>query len=257
VFLAPLLLEGNLQYFFFLLFTQISRGFSLNRQDQVLTVMGYLLHFLVLWLAIVSCFLAFYLHRKLTKYILDNWRSSVRGLLSYFLVNAIRMLVFGALHSLLRDHPAQLPSLMLAEAIFVVFLVSSMRRLRAHRAAFKVWFTVGFALLRMALQLSLLVQQMKQVVGTGTPEETLFDSINGFLLTIYVGSFYLGTLWGILFEIIEALKPHKHSTKNQLSNNIKVLKPSNGRDPRVKQIRKKSKNDKSTVKKTRESANSK
>jgi hypothetical protein len=63
------------------------------------------------------------------------------------------------------------------------------------------------------------------VVGTGTPEETLFDSINGFLLTIYVGSFYLGTLWGILFEIIEALKPRKHPTKNQLSNNIKVLKP--------------------------------
>jgi hypothetical protein len=80
------------------------------------------------------------------------------------------MLAFGALHSLLRDHPAQLLLLMLAEASFVIFLVSSMCHWRAHRVAFMVWFTVIFDLLRMVLQVSLNMQQIKEVVGTGTSE---------------------------------------------------------------------------------------
>jgi hypothetical protein len=167
LFLAPLLLEGNLQFFFFLLFTQISSGFSLNWQDKVFTVVGYIMHFVVLWLAIVSSFLAYYLQKKLVTYVLDPWRTRVVGLLSYFMANVLRMLILGALHSLLRSQLVQLPLLMLAEVSFVVFLIMSMRRWRAHMITFKIWIVVCFTLLRIALQLSLFFQQLENVTGMG------------------------------------------------------------------------------------------
>ena len=87
-------------------------GFSLNPRDKALNVLNYLVFFFVTWFSVVSCFLAYWLSRRLAEYILDNWRVRVRGLLSFSLANAGRMLVFGALHSLLRDHPAQLPLLL-------------------------------------------------------------------------------------------------------------------------------------------------
>jgi hypothetical protein len=169
LFLAPFLLEGNLQCFFFLLFTQVSRGFSLNWQDKIFTVVGYLLHFLVLWFAIASSFLAFCLRKKLAKYIIDPWRSRIVGLLSYSMANVIRILIFGALHSLLRSHPAQLPLLMLTEASFVVFLILLMSRKRANKVVFKVWLTIYFALIRIALQITPFFQQLANVVDTGNP----------------------------------------------------------------------------------------
>ena len=112
IFIVPLLLDGNLQYFFFLMFSQVHLSFSLSPRDKMLNVFNYLVYFLAIWLSVVSCFLSFYLNKKLAKYILDNWRSRVHGLLTYSITNAIRMLIFGAIHSLLRNHPCQLPLLM-------------------------------------------------------------------------------------------------------------------------------------------------
>lgn len=103
-YLFPLLLDGNLQYFFFLMFSQSYLGFSINPKDKFLNVAGCLLCFFILWLSMASCFLAYYFSRKLSKYVLDNWRTRVNGLLSYSLSNAARMIIFGAIHSLLRYH---------------------------------------------------------------------------------------------------------------------------------------------------------
>ena len=65
-YLTPLLLDGNLQYFFFLLFSQVRLGFSLNPRDKMLNVLNYLLYFLALWASVVSCFLAFWTARRLS-----------------------------------------------------------------------------------------------------------------------------------------------------------------------------------------------
>jgi hypothetical protein len=223
VLLAPLVLDGNLQYFFFLLFTQISCGFSLNWQDKLQMVAGYLFYFLVLWLSIASNFLAFRLHKKLAKYALDPWRTRIVGLLSYYRANVLRMLIFGALHSLLRNHPAQLPLLMLAEAFFVVFLVFSMRCWRAHRAAFKIWLAVSFALLRIALQITLIIQQFMNAGRMEIIEKELFDNINGFLLTIYLSSFYFATIWEVVYEVIDVLKSKTKKKRKQQREKV-ILK---------------------------------
>ena len=155
VFLAPMLLDGNLQYFFFLLFSQISMGFSLNPKDKALNVLNYMIYFLIIWISVVSCFLCYYLNRKLTKYILDNWKTRVQGLLTYSLTNAARMMIFGAIHSLLRSSHLQLPLLFGAELTYIVLILLMMRYWRAHKVSYKVWFSVVFALLRMCLQLIL------------------------------------------------------------------------------------------------------
>jgi hypothetical protein len=91
----------------------MSLGFSLTPKDKIFNVLSYFLYFIIIWLSVVSCFMAYYINKKLTKYILDNWRTRVNGLLAYSLTNAIRMLIFGAVHSLLRHSSLQLPLLML------------------------------------------------------------------------------------------------------------------------------------------------
>jgi hypothetical protein len=202
VFLAPLLLEGNLQYFLFLLFTQQERGFSLSLRDKGLTALNYLLYFLVLWLALASAFLAYSLSKKRAKHILDSWRSRVAGLLAFSFTNTTRMLLFGALHSLLRSHPAQLPILLAVELTFIVVLVTSMRRWRAHKVAFKIWFAIVFGLLRIVLQLTLFVQQRLGIVGSGSAEEGLVNNVLGSLLVFYLINFYISTLWELAYEIV-------------------------------------------------------
>ena len=159
VYLTPLLLDGNIQYFCFLLYSQTSLGFSLNPRDKLLNVLNYLFYFVIIWTSVVSCFLAYWLSRRLAKYLLGNWRTKLYGLLAYSLPNTVRMLVLGALHSLLRSHPAQLPLLLSAEVVFVAFLVFCMGYWRAHRVAFKIWFTVLFSMLRMGIQIIMIFQQ--------------------------------------------------------------------------------------------------
>ena len=195
VFLAPLLLDGNLQYFCFLLFSQVTMTFSFNFRDKMINVLNLLVYFLVIWFSVVSCFLAYYFNKKLAKYILGNWRTRINGLLTYSLTNAGRMLVFGAVHSLLRSHPAQLPLLMGLEILYVAFLICSMSLWRTHRVAYKAWFTVVFALVRVSLQLTLIIQQKAGVVGTGSASEALLEETIGFLLILYMAIFYVGTGW--------------------------------------------------------------
>lgn len=209
VFLAPLLFEGNLQYFFFLLFSQMSLGFSLTPKDKMFNVISYFLYFIILWLTIVSSFIAYYLNKKLTKYIIGNWRSRVEGLLAYSVSNAIRMLIFGAIHSLLRSHSLQLPLLLLFEVLFLVFLFFSLTVKAFYKVNFKIWFNIIFGLLRVSLQATLIIQQKYNIVGSGSITEELFEEILSCLLMIYVFTFYLGTLWEFIYEVVELFKPEK------------------------------------------------
>jgi hypothetical protein len=173
VFLAPMLLEGNLQYFFFLLFSQISLGFSLNPRDKMMTALNYIIYFFIIWLSVVSCFLAYYLNKKLAKYILDNWKSRVHGLLVFSLVNAVRMLVFGAVHSLLRCNHLQLPLLLTLEITYVFLILFSMRKWQLHRVTYKIWFSIIFSVFRICLQIMLIIQDNLGVAGSGTSVDNM------------------------------------------------------------------------------------
>ena len=201
VYLTPLLLDGNLQYFCFLLFSQTQMGFSLNPRDKALNVLNYLLYFFLIWFSVVSCFLAYWMTRKLAMYLLDNWRTKVYGLIAYSLTNTVRMLVLGAIHSLLRTSSTQLPLLLSAEAIYIAFLIFCMSYWRAHRVAFKVWFTVCFAMLRIALQGVLMLQQ-RGCMGTGSEVDKTIEAILGFILVVYFILIYCGTIWSLVYEII-------------------------------------------------------
>ena len=123
LYLSPLLLEGNLQYLCFLLFSQVSNSFSLSPRDKAFNVLNYLIFFIVIWVSVVSGFLAFWMSRKLAHYLLDNWKTRLRGLLAHCLTNTIRMFIIGAIHSLLRSHPAQLPLLLSIELLYIFFLI--------------------------------------------------------------------------------------------------------------------------------------
>ena len=202
-----MLLEGNLQYFFFLLFSQLSLSFSLTPQDKMMTVLNYIIYFIIVWLSIVSCFLAYFFNKKLVKYILDNWQTRIYGLLAFSLVNAIRNLVLGAIHSMLRSHVAQLPLLMVFEISYIVFLLLSMNKWRLHRVTFKIWFSIFFSAFRICLQILLIVQQNEGMAGTGGAVEDQLELMIAMVITFYMLTFYFATIWGILYEVIELLKP--------------------------------------------------
>ena len=127
-----------------------------------------MMFFAIIWLSVVSCFLAFYLNKKLTKFIIGNWRTQVHGLLAYTLTNMVRMMLVGGLHSLLRFSTLQLPLLFATELAFVLFMVFSLKNMMVLKLKAKMWFVMIFSGLRMVLQLLLFVQQQLKVVSSGT-----------------------------------------------------------------------------------------
>ena len=209
LYLSPLLLEGNLQYFFFLMFSQISNGFSLNPRDKILNIINYFIFFLVFFMAVTSTFLAYWMSRKLAHFLFDNWRVRLRGLLAHFIVNSVRLLLSGAIHSLLRSHFSQLPLLFSIEAIYITCLILFSSFWRAHNVGFNVCFTMGFALLRMGIQVMLIIQQHLGVVGSGSSIEYLIEDILVLLVLIYIIGIYLAILWEFIYEMIDLLKPTK------------------------------------------------
>jgi hypothetical protein len=102
LFLIPMILDGNLQSFFFLMFSQRFLLFSVNIIDKYLNIINCFIYFIIFWFSFATSFLAYSLYKKLTKYILDNWRVCMGGLYAYCICNVGRMLVFGYLHNLLR-----------------------------------------------------------------------------------------------------------------------------------------------------------
>ena len=177
-------------------------GFSLNPRDKMLSVLNYLLYFFIVWFSVVSCFLAYWMTRNLAKYLLDNWRTRIHGLLAYSFTNIIRMLVFGGIHSLLRSSSLQLPLLLSAEIVYVVFLIVCMSYWRSHKVAFKVWFSVCFALMRICLQGVMIIQERGCIPGSGSEVEQQFDSILGCIVVTYFFLIYLATGWSLIYEII-------------------------------------------------------
>ena len=118
-------------------------------------------------MSVVSCFIAYYLSRKLTKYVLDNWRTRIYGLFSFSLGSTLRMLVFGAIHSLLRfDVNIQLLTLLVAEVLYIGLMCAVMKHWRSHKVEFKAWYTIFFAFLRVVLISVLFLQQQTEIVGT-------------------------------------------------------------------------------------------
>ena len=148
-------------------------GFSLNIRDKFFNVLNYLLYFVLFWLAIVSTFLAFWINRKLAHFFLDNWSVKIRGLFAHCLINFIRFLLLGAVHSLLRSSSIQLPLLLGIEGLYVFFLVFFSAFWKTHLVVYKIWFTVFFSFLRMVLQIALIIQQKTGIVRTGSEEEYL------------------------------------------------------------------------------------
>ena len=140
-----------------------------------MNVLNYLLYFLIIWFSVVSTFLAYWLSRRLAKYVLDNWRTRIHGLLAASLINSCRMLILGGIHSHLRSHAAQLPSLLSVELIYAGVLLFFMKYWKSHRVAYRIWFAVSFALLRCCLLILLIVQQGQGVVGSDSPLYELFE----------------------------------------------------------------------------------
>jgi hypothetical protein len=221
IYLSPFMLDGNFQYFCFLMFSQGYLGFSLGPRDKAFNCAGAILCFLVLWVTVLSSYAAYSCSPKLSKYVLDNWSSNVKGVLSYSLTNAIRLIVQAAIHSLLRfNYVWQLSALMTSELVYLVFLLFTMKTWKTYKLEFKVWFSFFFTFLRLFLQATLFLQQWGLTEATSATS-SLFEDLLGTIINLYVLTFYTGTVVEVIYEMIEICK--KCGSKDNLKKNKKAI----------------------------------
>ena len=78
-----------------------------------------------------------------------------------------------------------------------------------HKLQYKIWFVSTFTLLRITLISLLYFQQSLELVGSGTKEELTMEVGLSFILICYMLTFYVGTVWEVIYEIVDFLKPNK------------------------------------------------
>lgn len=114
-YLGLIMVDGNLQFFFFLFFSQHKLGFSFNYFQKMLNILNYFFFFICLWFTF-SCYLLFYIsYKKLAKYFYDNYQCNLNGIFGLIISSSFKNMTLAAIHNFLRNnYQHQLLSLIIA-----------------------------------------------------------------------------------------------------------------------------------------------
>jgi hypothetical protein len=123
-YIGVIVVDGNMQIMYFLMFSQSHLGFSFDFNDKILNCVSQLIFFLFLCYSIVCYFFYYLIYRNLAKYFLDNSKCSINGVLSLVIGCSLRQLILSAIHNFMRyDCEKQLISLAIAEGGYIVALL--------------------------------------------------------------------------------------------------------------------------------------
>lgn len=101
-YVGVIMLDGNMQIIYFLMFSQSGLAFSLDFSDKVINTISHLLFFLFLVFSI-SCYYFYYImYKSLAKYFFDNSKCSMHGIISLVIGCSLRQLILSAIHNFLR-----------------------------------------------------------------------------------------------------------------------------------------------------------
>ena len=112
-YIGLIMMDGNLQIVFFLMFSQDKLLFSLDFSDKVQNFLSNIVFFLFLWFSVASYFMYYSLYKKLAKYLLGNSKCGISGILSLVICNTFRQLLCSAIHNFCRhEYKLQILSLL-------------------------------------------------------------------------------------------------------------------------------------------------
>ena len=158
-YIGLILIDGNMQIVFYLMFSQSSLLFSFDFTDKVLNFLANIVFFLFLWFSVACYFLYYHFYKKLAKYFLDNSKCSIDGILSLVLCSTLRQLALSAVHNFLRyDYETQLLALMAVETLHIVAIIFFSTYQRSYHKVYVAWVSVLFSFLRVIFSLTLYFQ---------------------------------------------------------------------------------------------------
>jgi len=101
-YIGVIMLDGNMQIIFFLMFSQSSLSFSFDFTDKMLNLLSQLIFFVFLSFSICCYFLYYITYKRLAKYFLENSKCSINGVLSLTICGTFRQIFLSAIHNFLR-----------------------------------------------------------------------------------------------------------------------------------------------------------
>jgi len=101
-YVGVIMLDGNMQIMYFLMFSQSKMSFSFDFNDKIVNLVSIFLFFIFLVFSICCYFLYYKIYNKLAKYFLDNTKCSINGISVLVICSTFRQLLLSAIHNFLR-----------------------------------------------------------------------------------------------------------------------------------------------------------
>ena len=160
-YIGVMMLDGNQQIIFFLMFSQSSLLFSLDFSDKVQHFVSNLVFFFFfLWFSVTCYFLYYKLYKKLAKYFLDNAKCSINGILCLTICSSFRQLILSSVHNFLRyDYKVQLITLTAVEVAYILAIIYFFKVKKTFLQISTIWVSILFSYIRVLLNFCLYFQQ--------------------------------------------------------------------------------------------------
>jgi len=151
-YLGVIMIDGNLQMMYFLMFSQNSLLFSFDFNDKIQHVLEQFI-FCIYLLFSVSCYFLYYsFYKKLSKYFLDNCKLNISSVFGLAISSCFRQLCLAAIHNLLRhDPPTQNLMLIGVEVLYICFTIFYSEMTKKFQELLVVWVSLIFSFLRIVI----------------------------------------------------------------------------------------------------------
>ena len=159
-YIGVVMLDGNMQIMYFLMFSQSHLLFSFDYADKMANFVSTLVFYIFLMSSVGCYFLYYIFYKRLSKYFLDNVKCSLSGVFVLTICSPLRQLALSAINNFLRnEYEIQLLSLMAVEICYISILVFFQKHKKTFLKLHVVSMSLSFSLIRVLFNLCLYFQQ--------------------------------------------------------------------------------------------------
>lgn len=193
------LFDGNIQQFTFYAASEWKNIFFFSIDNKFLKTIILFFGFVLVAVSIGGFLVALSWYRKLNKYLMDNNKNHLGGVIFLLLQYGVRSFLFGMLHSVLRPLPYQTMItilLMLELLLFLTFIVSL--SIKIYNKISFMWLIILISFIRILIIFSLAVDH-EQI------NQSIIEDIQCTLLVLMMLVYLVATLAFIAVLIVEVI----------------------------------------------------
>lgn len=152
------LFDGNIQQFVFYQTSEWKNIFFFSMGNKILKSFILFFGFVLVAVSTGGILLIFGFYRKLNKYLMDNNKNHLSGVIFLLIQYGLRNFLFGMLHSVLRPLPYQtmVTILLLLESLLLLTFIVSLS-IKVYKTSIIMWFYILISFIRILLIFSLAV----------------------------------------------------------------------------------------------------